>query len=315
MQLSRESLDPESSGLPVEIEIQGAVAGDRLPSRRDSIVIASFNIRYGAGSHLIGGSLLRRVGISWRSRRTRLIRANIHRAAEALTSGTLMPQPDILALQEADNRTVRAGGYHVAQELARTIGMSYAHAPARIPRGQEAKTKQWYLNFEEPIAKGDLGDTGIAVLSSLPVQNVHRVELPWTECAWRPRLAMAATFSLMARKVLIVNTHIDPHASVVEQLQQHEALLEHADETQFPTAILGDFNTLTRRSCDAMRLLFEERGFSTPMPMKTATWRSGPIRLHTDWIFTRDLHVIRWGVARPLRVSDHWPVWAEIRID
>jgi endonuclease/exonuclease/phosphatase family metal-dependent hydrolase len=34
--------------------------------------------------------------------------------------------------------------------------------------------------------------------------------------------------------------------------------------------------------------------------------------LHADWIFVRNAKAGRWGVARPLSVSDHWPIWAEI---
>jgi len=76
--------------------------------------------------------------------------------------------------------------------------------------------------------------------------------------------------------------------------------------------MLGDFNTLSRRKCLDTRRLLESRGFITPFPTGTATWRGAGIRLHADWIFVRDLNITRWGVARPLNVSDHWPVWAEI---
>ena len=48
------------------------------------------------------------------------------------------------------------------------------------------------------------------------------------------------------------------------------------------------------------------------MPTGTGTWRAGLLRLHPDWIFVRGPRVVRWGVARPLSVSDHWPVWAEL---
>jgi endonuclease/exonuclease/phosphatase family metal-dependent hydrolase len=29
----------------------------------------------------------------------------------------------------------------------------------------------------------------------------------------------------------------------------------------------------------------------------------------------RGLRVARWGVIKPLGVSDHWPVWAEVELD
>ena len=96
------------------------------------------------------------------------------------------------------------------------------------------------------------------------------------------------------------------------QLKQHEAVLAQADATEGAVLLLGDFNTLARESQLAARGLLEARGYKTPLPTGTGTWRSGPIRLHTDWIFVRRARVIRWGVARRLGVSDHWPVWAEV---
>jgi endonuclease/exonuclease/phosphatase family metal-dependent hydrolase len=78
--------------------------------------------------------------------------------------------------------------------------------------------------------------------------------------------------------------------------------------------LLGDFNTLTRESRAETRRLLEAAGYTSPLPSRTATWRAGLYRLHADWIFTRGVRVTRWGVARPLSVSDHWPVWAEIEM-
>jgi endonuclease/exonuclease/phosphatase family metal-dependent hydrolase len=123
---------------------------------------------------------------------------------------------------------------------------------------------------------------------------------------------MAATFDFCGMQFIVLNAHIDPHADIRGQLQQHRAILEFADSHRLPTVYAGDFNTLSATSRSAMRGLLESNGFSTPMPDRVATWRAGLIRLHTDWIFTRDLEIRRWGVGKPLRVSDHWPVWAEI---
>lgn len=278
-------------------------------------VLATFNIRYAVGRFLISGGLLRKAGLAWTRPRPPVIARNLALTAETFTRARLLPRPDIIALQEADRATRRAGGQHVAAELARALKLHYAHAAMQIPRGEEPKERQWYLDFEERIDVDDPGDTGVALLSRFPLVQAHRVDLPWTECAWRPRLALAATVNLGRHKLHIYNTHIDPHADVTEQLAQHEAVLAetgaHPDE---PTVLLGDFNTLFPKSRAATRRLLEARGFTTPMPTGTATWRAGLLRLHADWFFTRGGRVLRWGVARPLNVSDHWPVWAEIEL-
>jgi len=298
-----------------EIESGNFAPAITARAERTKLVIATYNIRYAVGSRLISGSLFRRIGLTMPRRRPHLVRRHIHDAAHALTNGSRLPRVDILALQEADRQTARSGGIHVARELARELQMFYAHAPFKLPRGEEPKAKQWYLDFEEHIASHDEGDTGIAMLSRLPLAHTARVELPWTECAWRPRLAMETTIKVKDKTLRIYNAHIDPHASTFEKLEQHKAILALAEKNDDPTILLGDFNTLTAESRLSTRGLLEARGYETPFQDGTATWRAGLIRLHTDWIFVRGLSLTRWGVGRGLGVSDHWPVWAEIDLN
>ncbi|MGH9942823.1 MAG: endonuclease/exonuclease/phosphatase family protein [Pyrinomonadaceae bacterium] len=280
----------------------------------DKVVIATYNIRYGVGSFLITGSLFRRAGLTRPGRRAALIERHLKRAARAFSEGKLMPPADIIALQEADRFTKRAGGRHVAPELAMKLDMEWVHTSMNLPRDEEPKKKQWYLDFEEHIGREEEGDTGVALLSRWPVVAHKRVELPWAECAWRPRLAVYTAVQCGAVRLHVFNSHIDPHADVAGQLAQHEAILAEAEQIAHdaPVVLTGDFNTLTPVSRRRMRGLLEYHGYATPMPSGTTTWRAGLVRLHTDWIFTRGVSVTRWGVARPLGVSDHWPVWAEL---
>jgi endonuclease/exonuclease/phosphatase family metal-dependent hydrolase len=305
-----------AEGVEPEIE-RGSFAPSSTSPATDRLVVVTFNIRYAVGSFLITGSLFRRVGVRRPQRRPSLVAGNVERAARALSEGALMPPADLVALQEADRRTVRAGGQHVALELARAMRWHYAHASMSKPQDEPPKTKQWWLDFEEPIRMDEAGETGVALLSRQPLTEVERIELPWFECPWRPRLALRASVALGSKRVHVFNSHIDPHAPVEGQLAQHEAILESArlsgdDE---PIVLLGDFNTLTRESRTATRRFLEERGYTSPIPTDTATWRAGLYRLHADWIFVRGLRVVRWGVGRPLSVSDHWPVWAEIELE
>jgi endonuclease/exonuclease/phosphatase family metal-dependent hydrolase len=277
-----------------------------------TIVVASYNIRYAVGPHLISGGLLRKVaGRSFGNRAAHVAR-NIRRAARAFSDDKLLPRPHVIAIQEADRETARAGRHHVARELAEALQMNWIHVPAGIPRGEKAKARQWWLDFEEPIDLHDTGDTGIALLSHFPLNTVRRIDLPWRECAWRPRLAMAATVSLGACRLRILNAHVDPHAAVGGQLEQLETLMGEAAKDDGPTVILGDFNTLSKTKVLETRSFMEARGFSTPFPSGTATWRGMGIRLHADWIFYRNVRILKWGVARPSGVSDHWPIWAEV---
>jgi endonuclease/exonuclease/phosphatase family metal-dependent hydrolase len=278
------------------------------------IVVATYNIRYAVGSHLIGGSLLRRVGLGWPARRPRLVGQNIERAARLLSDGVTMPRADVVAIQEADRGTIRAGGRHVARELAEVLGVEFARAHVNTPSDAEPKDRKWWLDFEERMRVGEEGDTGVAILSRVPLSYVRRIELPWKECPWRPRLALAASVPFSARELQIFNVHIDTHASVVGQLEQHHAVLNIANSSMKPAVVLGDFNTLSPVAREAARGALEANGFTTPIPTGTGTWRTGPYRQHYDWIFTRGqgVRVRRWGVARVRGISDHWPVWVEL---
>ncbi len=293
----------------------GSFTTQPQPDPGTKLIIATYNIRYAVGSFLISGSLLRRIGLGWPGRRQRLVSKNIQRAARLLDGGGRMPRPDIVAIQEADNATNRAGGIHVARELARELSMNYAHAALNLPRDEEPKSNKWYLDFEQHIDRDDRGDTGLAMLSRLPLDNVSRLDLPWAECAWRPRMALETIVHAGGRHLRIYNAHIDPHAGTDEQLDQHAAIIKRARAAEGPTVLLGDFNTLTSESRVRMRGLLESHGYTTPFADGTATWRAGLIRLHTDWIFVRGARINRHGVARTRGVSDHWPVWAEVDLD
>ncbi|HJQ33197.1 MAG TPA: endonuclease/exonuclease/phosphatase family protein [Pyrinomonadaceae bacterium] len=278
------------------------------------LVVATYNIRYAAGSHLIGGSLLRRAGLGRLTRRPALVRDNIEKAARVLSESGAMPRADVVGIQEADRGTVRAGSCHVARELAEALRMNYVRAHVPTPADVAPKDRKWWLDFEERIGVGEAGDTGVAILSRLPLADAARIELPWKECPWRPRLAVAASVPFGGRRLHVFNAHIDTHANIAGQLEQHSAVLDIAGRLcgTEPVVLLGDFNTLDDEARHAARALLESHGYTTPLPTGTATWRSGPLRYHYDWIFTRYLSVTRWGVARVRGISDHWPVWVEV---
>jgi endonuclease/exonuclease/phosphatase family metal-dependent hydrolase len=281
----------------------------------EKLVIASYNIRYARGPYLISGGLRRKVGLMNLRRRPEHVGRQISIAARAFSDGVLLPRVDVLALQEADKETKRTGGHHVAKELATQLDMHWEHAPAGIPRGIKPVKRQWWLDFEEPIDLYDSGDTGVALLSRLPLADVKRIDLPWKECQWRPRLAMAATLTVGSHQLRLFNAHVDPHAAVDGQLAQLEVIAAEAEDATVPTIILGDFNTLSRQKCIETREFLEARGYTTPFPTGTATWRGGGLRMHADWIFVRGIKIERWGVARPLNVSDHWPIWAVLVVE
>lgn len=285
------------------------------PSGKRSLVLASYNIRYGVGRYLILSGLLRKLGYNFPRQRAEAINRNINLAARAFCDNQVLPAPDILALQEADKMTGRAGGVHVASRLAEEMQMRYVHIGAGVPVGIKPQEREWWLNFEEQVVIDDAGDMGIALLSRIQLEAVERIDLPWHECPWRPRTGMAATIQTQGQSLRLYNVHIDPHGPLDNQHQQTEAVLERARQHDGPTVIMGDFNTLSKKKAVEIRKLMESQGYETPFPTDVPTWRgAGVVRFHADWIFGRGVEFKRWGVAKPLDVSDHWPVWAEVEL-
>jgi len=278
------------------------------------LVLATYNIRYAVGSRLVSSGLFRKVGYNFPRPRSEAVLRNIQTAARAFSDNALLPRPDILALQEADKETARAGAQHVAARLAEQLNVPYVHVGAAIPRGVKPEKREWWLNFEEQIGLHDPGDTGVALLSRLPLSEITRIDLPWDTCAWRPRLAVGVTIEMSGQRVRLFNVHLDPHGPLDNQHQQLNVVLEHARSHHGPIVILGDFNTLSKQKAMEIRKLMESNGYVTPFPTGTPTWRGAGLRFHADWIFVRGLGLGRWGVARPLSVSDHWPIWAEISL-
>ena len=284
-------------------------------SDEHSLIVASYNIRYAVGSHLILSGLLRKLGYNFPRNRSQAVAQNISAAARVFSDSGLLPRPHILALQEADKETARAGGQHVAARVAEQMNWTFIHLSAGLPRGIQQEQREWWLNFEEHIGLNDSGETGVALLHRVPLEDIDRLNLPWHDCPWRPRVALAATVNFANQKVRLINVHISPHSGMANQHEQTEAVIEHAKMFDGPVIILGDFNTLSRKKEIDIRRLMESRGYSTPFPTGIPTWRGAGLRFHADWIFVRDLHVVRWGVAKPRGISDHWPIWAEISLE
>src|SRR3954471_22594319 len=92
---------------PSNIEQRIEIGGSELvsPNRRGPLVFGSYNIRYAVGSRLISSGLMRKVGYNFPTRRQDAVAQHIRTAAAAFSKNSLLPPPDILALQEADKGT------------------------------------------------------------------------------------------------------------------------------------------------------------------------------------------------------------------
>jgi endonuclease/exonuclease/phosphatase family metal-dependent hydrolase len=174
-------------------------------------------------------------------------------------------------------------------------------------------------------------DRGNAVLSTLPLENAHAIELP---LVLQRRVAVTASVVVGNIRLRLISAHLDPRGppghrwlGAAGRAQQAQHLLQ---EVQDDTAVLGaDLNLGRGRYEPAWRLL-EAAGFTFGVPPAVPAWRHtfhALPRLVLDYILVRN----RSGVVAAARVhrldehhedrgarvfgSDHHPLLARIDLN
>lgn len=206
----------------------------------------------------------------------------------------------ILALQEVDRAKKRSGNANTAKIIADALGMHYAWAapPTAKPRDEE--------------------ETGVAVLSIYPLSDVRRIVLPHKGPNGRRRVALGATVQVENQQWRVYSAHAETRVSVDKKVQQFKAVLD--DLAQFssdmPAIVMGDFNTWELSAGRKTTKLFADAGFKTPFDgEKTFRYRLlfVPVDLKLDWIWLRGLEAGSFGIDRKVEISDHWPLWTNVK--
>jgi endonuclease/exonuclease/phosphatase family metal-dependent hydrolase len=269
------AVDENDSGL---LETGGAQKVLTQPATPDSIKIVSYNIRYRSGEDL-------------------------RRLIELFKSDDEIGRAAIIGLQEVDRNKKRTGNVNTARQMAEELGMYYAWA---APPPPEKDKKQ---SPEE--------ETGVAILSPYPLLDVKRFVLPNAGPGGRRRAAIGATVKIGETGVRVYSIHAEIRTSNERRLQQINAVLNdlEAHHKQVERAVvLGDFNTLTGKDVEATTALFTKAKFNTPFKKTTSTWRTFIIELKLDWLWLRNLSPTRHGIDKKIGLSDHWPLWVEVKL-
>ncbi len=165
------------------------------------------------------------------------------------------------------------------------------------------------LRYAPSMRNGALpSDRGNAILSTLPLEGAHAIELP---LVLQRRVAVTAAITLGDTTVRLISAHLDPRGppghkwlgAAGRALQAQHLIASINDDT----AILGaDLNLGRGRYEQAWRLL-GEAGFTFGVPPSLPTWRHtfhALPRLILDYLLVRD----RGGVigrARVHRLDEH----------
>lgn len=204
----------------------------------------------------------------------------------------------VIGLQEVDRNKRRTNNVNTARQIAEGLGMRYAWAapPDTDKDGEE--------------------ETGCAVLSVFPLTDAARIVLTHEGPDGRRRVAVGATVRVGETNVRVYSVHAETRMPVEKKVEHWHAVLDdlklHADSAG--AIILGDFNTIKGKDVKAARRLFEREGFSAPHPDGAKTWRTFVFKLKLDWLWLRGLEARTSGIDKKVELSDHWPLWATVKL-
>lgn len=249
-----------------EGDVYEGYADSTNTEKQNTIRILSYNIRHGVG---VDGKL------------------DLKRIAGVIRSAS----PDIVSLQEVDNKTKRSKRIDQAKELARLTHMKCVYGAS--------------MNFQG-------GKYGNAVLTTLPVKASKVIPLPG-----EPRSALCVTFKVPgkkspAREFLFIATHLDtkkrPRLSSVPLI---EKVFESRPKT--PAVLAGDLNASpdspTMRAFGKTWINSTSQGGLFTYPAKT------PSR-QIDYILHRPSkcwRVLETKVLKEAIASDHRPILAVLQ--
>jgi len=207
----------------------------------------------------------------------------------------------ILGLQEVDRRKKRSGNCNTAKRIADDLGLYYAWAapPAAKPDDEE--------------------ETGVALLSIYPLSDVHRIVLPHAGPNGRHRVALGATVEIDKRPWRVYTAHAETRITFGKKLEQFKAVLDDLARypAHMPAIIMGDFNTWEPAVGGKVSKLFSNAGLKTPFGGEKTFRRRVlfvPIELRLDWVWLRGLEAASFGIDREVEISDHYPLWTNVKI-
>lgn len=241
----------------------GAWAAD--PPAIPPLRVVSYNIRHGAG---MDG------------------RVDLGRTAAVLRRLA----PDLVALQEVDERCRRSGGVEQAAELGRLLGMEHRFGT---------------------FMDHDGGRYGLAVLSRLPVREARRHELPRGA---EPRCALEVEVEVpgLAGPLSFTCVHNDWTQEAL-RVAQVRALLEALGAGDRLAVLIGDFNG--EPGSDSLALL-AAAGWTVVAkdgpPESRQTWPSDAPAREIDHVAVRGLppFTVEHRVIDERDASDHRPLAA-----
>jgi endonuclease/exonuclease/phosphatase family metal-dependent hydrolase len=151
------------------------------------------------------------------------------------------------------------------------------------------------------------------------LSDVHRIVLPNEGPGGRHRVALGATVEIDNLRWRVYSAHTETRIPVSKKLEQFKAVLDDLAHypNNMPAIIMGDLNTWEPSADDKTRKFFTDAGLKTPFRGEATFKRRVlfvPIELKLDWVWLRGLEASNCGIDRKVEISDHWPLWTNVKV-
>jgi endonuclease/exonuclease/phosphatase family metal-dependent hydrolase len=217
----------------------------------------------------------------------------------------LSAEPDlrkanIVLLQEV----VDSPRFHLAEQIAKSLGMRFAFAKAFTLEGET--------------------DEGLAILSRYAISGHRSVRLARNQLHFKNRIRIALLGDIVMPwgRTQVICIHQDNRINQEEKVRQLDDLWP-AIAAKGPAILGGDFNTgdfywishfvpipQAQHQREAVIEDARRHGFVTNLGAGPATYHIPGQKI--DWIFARDLKLLDSGVT-PIHFSDHNSVWITVQ--
>jgi endonuclease/exonuclease/phosphatase family metal-dependent hydrolase len=150
------------------------------------------------------------------------------------------------------------------------------------------------------------------------MSDVRRIVLPHEGPGHRRRVALGATVELDDRKWRVYSAHSETRIAVDKKIEQFKAVVDDLAKypADMPAIVMGDLNTWEPSADGKTSKFFTAAGLKTPFGPE-ATFRRKvllvPIELKLDWVWLRGLEAASFGIDRKIEISDHWPLWTNLK--
>jgi endonuclease/exonuclease/phosphatase family metal-dependent hydrolase len=244
--------------------LDGTVAADEAARLR----VLTYNIHHGAG---VDGKL------------------DLERIAAVIRSAS----PDVVALQEVDQGTMRTNGVKQAEELSRLTDMQAVFGKN--------------IDYEG-------GDYGNAVLTKLPMQSHENVALPTFDDDGEQRgLLIVELGTPSGEPIVFVSTHLDHRPPDDERMMSAHIINNRLSREERPIILAGDLNA----TGDSRVLARLSEKWQNASDEETATVPVGKPRRQIDYVLFRPANrwrVVEVSVLDERVASDHRPLLAVLEL-